>query len=340
MGDKFGMMDNAYFTSKSEIIKWINETLKLNITKIEQACTGAIYCQLLDSIFINKVNMNKVNWKAKNENEFLQNLKILQQSFIEFNINKYIDIWKIAKGKFQENFEVLQWFKGFYDNKNPDNTLYDPEKRRNYQNLTYLNNNYNTSIKKNIRKEKKLIKNQFFNKTNYKNWRSLSKKELSSNKLNMIIGNIEFPVKFINPHSTSKNLKKNNEFLSNNNDLTQFKYIENIINSDFTFIEEEKNKEIQEIRKNYEEKIKILNQKNSQNEKETKTLKIILAEVGKEKEFYYNKLRDIEFLLNTYTSCDKTSLIEFMKSILYSKKETIVEIDNDGIPKLKYSPFI
>ena len=46
----------------------------------------------------------------------------------------------------------------------------------------------------------------------------------------MIIGNIEFPVKFINPHSTSKNLKKNNEFLSNNNDLTQFKYIENIIN--------------------------------------------------------------------------------------------------------------
>ena len=123
MGDKFGMMDNAYFTSKSEIIKWINETLKLNITKIEQACTGAIYCQLLDSIFINKVNMNKVNWKAKNENEFLQNLKILQQSFIEFNINKYIDIWKIAKGKFQENFEVLQWFKGFYDNKNPDNTL-------------------------------------------------------------------------------------------------------------------------------------------------------------------------------------------------------------------------
>ena len=70
MGDKFRIMENAYFTSKSEIIKWVNKTLKLNITKIEQTCTCVIYCQLLDSIFINQVKINKVNWKTKNENEF------------------------------------------------------------------------------------------------------------------------------------------------------------------------------------------------------------------------------------------------------------------------------
>ena len=148
MVDNFGMMDNAYFTSKSDIIKWINNVLKLNITKIEQACTGAIYCQLLDSIFIGKVKMNKVNWKANNENEFLQNLKILQQSLIDCKINKNIDIAKLAKGRYQDNFEILQWFKGFYTNKNPDSSLYDPEKRRNYQNLTYLNDNDFKTLKK------------------------------------------------------------------------------------------------------------------------------------------------------------------------------------------------
>ena len=40
------------------------------------------------------------------------------------------------------------------------------------------------------------------------------------------------------------------------------------------------------------------------------------------------------------TSCDKISLIEFMKTILYSEKETEVEIDNNGIPKLKFPPLI
>ena len=35
MVDNFGMMDNAYFTSKSDIIKWINNVLKLNIMNME-----------------------------------------------------------------------------------------------------------------------------------------------------------------------------------------------------------------------------------------------------------------------------------------------------------------
>ena len=29
MSDVFGMMDNAYFIGKSEIIRWINEILKI-----------------------------------------------------------------------------------------------------------------------------------------------------------------------------------------------------------------------------------------------------------------------------------------------------------------------
>ena len=97
MSDVFGMMDNAYFIGKSEIIRWINEILKMNITRIEQACTGAIYCQLIDCIFPNKVKMNKVNWKAKLETEFLNNLKIMQQALISCKIQKEIDIQRLAK---------------------------------------------------------------------------------------------------------------------------------------------------------------------------------------------------------------------------------------------------
>ena len=92
MSDTFGMMDTAYFTSKSVILEWLNSTLKLNVTKIEQAGTGAIYCQLLDILHPGKVKLSKVNWRATSELEFLSNFKVLQQAMYDLKIGKKIDI--------------------------------------------------------------------------------------------------------------------------------------------------------------------------------------------------------------------------------------------------------
>ena len=77
MDQAIGMMDAGYFCGQNEILKWINETLELQVTKIEALGAGNIYCQLLDSIFPNQVPMSKVNWKAKVEYDFICNLKIL-----------------------------------------------------------------------------------------------------------------------------------------------------------------------------------------------------------------------------------------------------------------------
>ena len=42
------MMDGAFFVGRKEIIDWINQTLNVNISKVEQTASGAIACQLLD----------------------------------------------------------------------------------------------------------------------------------------------------------------------------------------------------------------------------------------------------------------------------------------------------
>jgi RP/EB family microtubule-associated protein len=63
------MMDGAYFTGRKEILEWINDTLEIGITKIEQTCTGAIACQLLDAHLPGNVQMNKLNWEAKSDHE-------------------------------------------------------------------------------------------------------------------------------------------------------------------------------------------------------------------------------------------------------------------------------
>jgi len=60
-----GLMDQAYFVPRQEIINWIGETIHLEVQKIEDLGSGAVYCQLLDAAFGQKVPMSKVNWKAK-----------------------------------------------------------------------------------------------------------------------------------------------------------------------------------------------------------------------------------------------------------------------------------
>lgn len=37
--------------SRNDLIQWINDLLSLNVTKIEQLGTGAVYCQIMDSIY-------------------------------------------------------------------------------------------------------------------------------------------------------------------------------------------------------------------------------------------------------------------------------------------------
>lgn len=59
--------------------------------------------------------MNKVNWKAKNDYEFINNLKILQTAFDKVGVKRYVEVEKLAKTKYQDNLEFIQWLKRYYD---------------------------------------------------------------------------------------------------------------------------------------------------------------------------------------------------------------------------------
>ena len=63
-------MDGAYFTSKNEILSFLNQLLDLNLTKIEQTASGCVACQLIEYIFPKSIPMSKVNWGAKSSHEY------------------------------------------------------------------------------------------------------------------------------------------------------------------------------------------------------------------------------------------------------------------------------
>lgn len=126
------MAVNVYSTSvtsdnlsRHDMLAWINESLQLNLTKIEQLCSGSAYCQFMDMLFPGSVVLKKVKFQAKLEHEYIQNFKILQAGFKKMGVDKIIPVDKLVKGKFQDNFEFVQWFKKFFD-ANYDGKDYDP----------------------------------------------------------------------------------------------------------------------------------------------------------------------------------------------------------------------
>lgn len=127
--DSIGMMDPAYFVSRTELLNWVNSFFSLNLTKVEQAASGAIYCQIVDACYPGSVQMHKVNWGAKHEHEYVANYKILQQAFARNGVQKHVDVPKLIKAKYQDNLEFLQWMKRFFD-MNYNRQPYDAEERR------------------------------------------------------------------------------------------------------------------------------------------------------------------------------------------------------------------
>lgn len=69
----------------------------------------------MDAIYPGRVPLQRVNFAAKHEYEYVKNYKVLQTVFERNNVDKAIDVQRLIKGKYQDNLEFLQWIKRFYD---------------------------------------------------------------------------------------------------------------------------------------------------------------------------------------------------------------------------------
>merc|ERR1719239_2129675 len=66
-------------------------------------------------LFPGCIALKKVKFNTKLEHEYITNYKVLQASFKKMNVDKVVVVDRLVKGKFQDNFEFLQWFKKFFD---------------------------------------------------------------------------------------------------------------------------------------------------------------------------------------------------------------------------------
>lgn len=121
-----GMMEGAFFVSRTDLLNWVNDLLDVNLTKVEQCASGAIYCQIVDACHPGTVKMAKVNWMARSDHEFIPNYKVLQAAFDRNTIEKHVDVDKLIRAKYQDNLEFLQWMKAMWKSEGAGVKDYDP----------------------------------------------------------------------------------------------------------------------------------------------------------------------------------------------------------------------
>ena len=122
---------NVYITpvtidnySRNDYLRWINETLQMRLTKIEQLSTGEVYCQFMEMLFPGCCPCSKIIFNPSMEVEYTQNFRYLQNAFRFIKVDKVVPIDRLIKGKYMDNFDFLQWFRKFVD-ANYDGQPYD-----------------------------------------------------------------------------------------------------------------------------------------------------------------------------------------------------------------------
>ena len=382
--------DKAYFASKSELLAWVNTTLDLEITGIEQTITGAIFCQLLDAAHPGTIRMNKVNWKAKLETEYIANFKIFQQGLSTNNIDKPINIDRLSKGKAQELIELLQWLYGHHISLKINPANYDAKKKRNGQTFIFFGDKKRNNINnKNIRDDlSQCSSNTDFRDNQMKN---NLKNRININNLNANLRRDNFHTKFnyqnqqqdisslnniknkrnqgkseknsiYNNSSNHSNISISSNSEKNEDNSYKNKNVNSIMSSPFIIKEqpEENLKENEDEKLNNilfdginnvdKENILELEKKDKNNIHDLKMLvrKLrvnniifknnfgnILNKVTRERDFYLNKLKDIEYLyFNSIIRNTNENKIILLKNILTSNTDSTITINGEGIASI------
>ena len=94
---------------RDELLSWINSIVGVGYRKIEDCANGAAFCQVIDALHPDSINLGKVKFDATSETDIINNYKILQEGLFQNHINKNLHISEFLTKKVNASLEMLQW---------------------------------------------------------------------------------------------------------------------------------------------------------------------------------------------------------------------------------------
>ncbi|GAX23355.1 microtubule-associated protein, RP/EB family [Fistulifera solaris] len=309
-----GMMDAAYFIGRRELLDFFNTLLELNLTKIEETATGAVACQMTEMIFPGSIPMARVNWEARSDYEFVQNYKLLQNAFNKHHVQRFVDVNKLIRAKYQDNLEFCQWLKAFYDQSGVFRDDYDPMAvRAKGKGGKAYNAKLNT--KRGIKAKPRPAGHLGIPKTNP----VVPKPEAASK-----------PVMTTRPHRPIR------PRLSEESDDSLLIDTKESIGGPANDALAKENERLTEEKNALVEENETLSSQVAELTLTVTTLEEAVLETEQERQFYFDKLRNVEVLLQVYqessTSHDveTSALMDKIFKILYATAEDNYTVNDDG----------
>ena len=110
-----GNSSGCYYVGKQVLLKWMNEFIQDTVKRVEDMSSGHQYLVCLEAMYPGQINFSKVKNDAQLEWEKIENLKLVQAVLTKNNVDRVVDVERLAKGKYQDNLEFFQWFKWWFD---------------------------------------------------------------------------------------------------------------------------------------------------------------------------------------------------------------------------------
>ena len=317
------MMDGAYFASRKTILDFFNNLLHLNLTKIEQTASGAVACQVIDYIYPGSVPLHRVNWEAKSDYEFIHNYKLLQAAFTKNRVQRHVDVPKLIRAKYQDNLEFCQWLKAFFEMTARDRPDYDPAAcrskgkggkvaKKHFANTAKM---HNSKLLPTDRHTAGKAPSTSKSRPNNPTSNGIS----TSNRRQATSSRVRLSSKENGNSTTTLSSSSSAGGVTTSRKITARSESNNNSGSDSTL----KKKNLELAARNAELDIEVNN-------------------IGKERDFYFSKLRDIELIMQVHdehsnsdakdpsASSDAEQVIEKIFTILYAKSEDDIYVDDDG----------
>ncbi|XP_016962522.1 microtubule-associated protein RP/EB family member 1-like [Drosophila biarmipes] len=129
--------ERALTNVSATIRKWVKELLEIDIACIEELCSGAIYCQILDMIFEDVVPLGDVIFATNAIADFRKNLEVLRECLYVLQIPLEVPVEDLAWCAFEANLNFAanfyQCFKQLTTKNLGRMQSYDPLAARTYQ---------------------------------------------------------------------------------------------------------------------------------------------------------------------------------------------------------------
>ncbi|CDW91521.1 eb1 protein [Stylonychia lemnae] len=270
--------------------------------KVEMCSDGVAFLQVVDAIHPNFVPMVRVNFNGKNKDDFARNLKILDDCITKLKLQKQISVPNMANGKFQFNMDFLQWLYDYSQRTSPNfGTFYNGYQRRLE---AYKKQNNLTSLSGfQIQMSPHLVPN----KSSYrKNEQQQDEQPLSEEEQEEIKNQKHPLLKNINQKMQQQQQQINMQLQMQQNQQQQYQNTSNIFTSDPQYqsdIYSAQNesqipiKEINEQRKTQlQDLVQSLESELTSQLFNHKMFLEDIQQIEEERNFYYQKLRQIEEL--------------------------------------------